>query len=75
MRQVADECCECNESQITQWSQEIFYGMAKCQQEIHVSGKMNDACVKEERRDERESIESCRLSWNQSETLNNLAQI
>ena len=49
--------------------------MAKRQQEIHVPGKMNDACVKEERRDEREPVEPRRLSWNQSETLNNLAQI
>jgi hypothetical protein len=36
---------------------------------------MNDARVKEERRDERESTEPCRLRWNQSETLNNFAQI
>jgi len=35
-----------NECQITQRSQKIFYCMAKRQQEIHVPGKMNDACVK-----------------------------
>ena len=75
MRQVADECCQCNEHQITQWPQKIFHGMAKRQQEIHVPSKMNDACVKEKRCDERESIEPRRLSWNQSETLNNLAQM
>src|SRR4030095_16063946 len=57
MRQVTDECCQCNERQITLRSQKIFHGMPKRQQEIHVSGKMNDACVKEERRHERESPE------------------
>src|SRR5207248_5758460 len=75
MRQVTDECCQCNERQITQWSQKVFHCMAKRQQEIHVPGQMNDACVKEERCDERESTEACRLNWNQSETLNNVAQI
>ena len=49
--------------------------MAKRQQEVHVPGKMNDACVKEERCDEHESTEPRRLRWNQSETLNNLAQM
>src|SRR6266550_1795509 len=49
--------------------------MAKRQQEIHVPSKMNDACVKEERGDERESTAPRRLRWNQSETLNNLAQM
>ena len=47
--------------------------MPKRQQEIHVPGKMNDACVKEERCDERQSTEPRRLRWNQSETLNNQA--
>lgn len=75
MRQITDECCQCNERQITQWSQKIFHGMAKCQQEIHVTGQMNEASVKEKRCDECESTEPRRLSWNQSETLNDLAQI
>src|SRR6516165_4331056 len=70
MRQVTDECCQCNEHQITQWSQKIFHGIPKRQQEIHVSGKMNDACMKEERRDEREPVEPSRLRWNQTKTLN-----
>jgi len=65
MRQVTDECCQCNERQITQWSQKVFYCMAKRQQEIHVPGKMNDACVKEERCDERQSTESRRLRFRQ----------
>src|SRR5438874_10250793 len=64
MRQVTDECCQCNERQITQWSQKVFHCMAKRQQEIHGPGQMNDACVKEERRDERQSTESRRLRWN-----------
>ena len=72
MRQVADECCHCDEHQITQRPQKIFHGMTKRQQEIHVPGQMNDACVKEERCDERQSTER-RLRWNQSETLNNQA--
>ena len=75
MRQVTDECCQCDERQITQWSEKIFHSMTKRQQEIHVPGKMNDACVKEERRYEREPVEPRRFRWNQSETLNNLAQI
>src|SRR4030095_3868140 len=49
--------------------------MPKRQQEIHVPGKMNDSCVKKERRDKREPVEARRFRWNQSETLNNLAQI
>jgi hypothetical protein len=72
---ITDECCQRYERQITQWSQKIFHSMAKRQQEIHVPGKMNDACVKEERRDERQSTEPRRFRWNQSETLNNVAQI
>jgi len=36
---------------------------------------MNYACVKEERRDERQIVEPCCLRWNQSETLNNFAQV
>src|SRR5690348_10483329 len=75
MRQVANWCCHCDEREIARWSQNIFHGMAKRQQEIHVSGKMNDASVEEERRDESESTESRCLCWNQSETLNDLAQI
>src|SRR5882757_6222361 len=69
MRQVTDERCQCNDRQITQWPQKIFHGMAKCQQEIHVPSKMNDACVKEKRCDEGKSIEPRRLRWNQSELL------
>src|SRR5437660_5539107 len=36
---------------------------------------MNDACMKEKRRGEREPVEPSRLCRNQSETLNDLAQI
>src|SRR5262249_5727638 len=75
MRQVADECCHCNERQITQWPQKIFHGMPKRQQKIHVAGQMNDACMKEERCDKCESTEPRCLRWNQSETVNKLVQI
>jgi hypothetical protein len=36
---------------------------------------MNYACVKKKRRYEREPVEPRRFRWNQSETLNNVAQI
>src|SRR5262249_45551308 len=75
MRQVTDECCQCNERQITQWSQKIFHGMTKRQQEIHVPSKMNDTCVQEERCDECESVKSGRFRWNQSETLSKVVEI
>ena len=73
MRHITDECCQQYERQITQWSQKIFHSMAKRQQEIHVPGKVNDACMKEKRRNEREPVEPRRLRWNQSETLYNQA--
>src|SRR5256885_2838466 len=41
MRQITDERCQCNESEIAQWPQKIFHCMAKRQQEIHIPGKMN----------------------------------
>ena len=73
--QITDEGCQRNERNITQWPQKVFHCMAECQQEIHVSGQMNDARMKKERRNEGGAIEPCRLSWNQSEALNNFAQI
>src|SRR5262249_2531326 len=75
MRQVTDKRSQCNKDKIAQRSKKILHGMAKRQQEIHVAGKMNDACVKEERGDQRESTEPRRLRWNQSETLNDFAQM
>src|SRR5215475_4696911 len=41
MRQVTDDRCKCYKYQIPQWSQKIFHGMSKRQQEIHVPGEMN----------------------------------
>src|ERR1044072_8427003 len=49
MRQVTDEYRQCNERQITHWPQKIFHGMSKCQEEIHVAYKVNNACVQKER--------------------------